>query len=507
MKKTFAWVILLVSLLIAACEKNGYYDNPNARLQFSKDTISFDTLFTTLGSVTLNFRVYNPYNRDVEISEVYLAGGAGSPFRLNVDGFDGGDAKRVTDISIRSRDSMYVFVEVTLNQNNSNFPYMFTDSVIFVTNGNVQKVKLIAYGQDVYHIRITNFSEYVVLNEEQNIRALLLKTTTFNNDKPYLIHDHLLIDSGETLTLKPGVIFYMRKNTSIFVGGTLKIMGTLDEPVEIRGDRLDDIFDGLPYDQVPGQWGYIRLLVGSKNNEINYASIRNAIIGVQVDSVVTPDVPALKISNSRIQNMTSTGLFAQGAHVEADNCLFANCGQYNIALTLGGKYSFTHCTVGNFYGTKTYFDAANRTTPAVVLNNFYIDNNKQVQLRNLKQADFRNCIIYGPLQAEIGLANEVEDKPVDATFNYYFDHCLIKGGTKLDTADVQHFKNIIWDKNPMFIQPWGILDFRIDSLSPARNIANPDYSNQYEYDIMGNSRFNDGAPDLGAFEFVPRSKN
>jgi hypothetical protein len=216
MKKAFAWVLALVLLLIVACEKNGYYNNSDARLQFSKDTVSFDTLFTTLGSVTMNFRVYNPYNRDIEISEVYLAGGAESPFRLNVDGFDGGDVKRVTNIPIRSRDSMYVFVEVTLNQNNSNFPYMFTDSVIFVTNGNVQKVKLIAYGQDVYHIRITNFSEYVYLNKELDIKALLLNTTTFNNDKPYLIHDHLLVDSGETLTLKPGVTFYMRKNTSIF---------------------------------------------------------------------------------------------------------------------------------------------------------------------------------------------------------------------------------------------------------------------------------------------------
>ncbi|MFB6341818.1 hypothetical protein ACE1ET_08845 [Saccharicrinis sp. FJH62] len=503
MKHALKIILLALVVIFFACEREDVNMDPNARLQFSVDTLSFDTVFTTVGSVTLNFRVYNPYDKDVEISEVALSGGELSPFRINVDGYDGGVDKKVSNIIIRARDSMYVFVETTLDANNGDLPLVITDSLSFITNGNQQFVQLLAFGQDVHHLSVENAEFTVGIHSGDNtIKAILLKTTELTSDKPYLVHDHIVVDSLETLTLNEGVVLYLEKNVSILVKGTLKINGTLDNPVQVRGARLDELFDGLPYEKVPGQWGYIRLLAGSMNNEIDYARIRNGIIGIQVDSVVTEDKPTLKITNSIIQNMTAVGVYGQGAVIDASNCIISNCGQFNVYLGIGGSYSFNQCTIGNYY---TW---GRGKTPAVALNNYYLTENKRVIARDLVKADFLNSIIYGTLQTEIALVNTVDQEPVDAEFNYLFNYCIIKGGAPdVDTLDGAHFKHVMWNKDPRFVSPADDFDFSLDSLSPAINAGNLDFvTEDLEYDIFGNYRLKDEAPDLGAIEFVPKAK-
>ncbi|MFC0877339.1 hypothetical protein ACE01N_12130 [Saccharicrinis sp. FJH2] len=506
MKHALKIILLALVVIFFACEREDVNMDPNARLQFSVDTLSFDTVFTTVGSVTLNFRVYNPYDKDLEISEVALGGGELSPFRINVDGYDGGVDKKVNNIIIRARDSMYVFVETTLDANNGDLPLVITDSLSFITNGNQQFVQLLAFGQDVHHLSVENAEFTVGIHSGDNtIKAILLKTTELTSDKPYLVHDHIVVDSLETLTLNEGVVLYLEKNVSILVKGTLKIKGTLDNPVQIRGARLDELFEGLPYEKVPGQWGYIRLLAGSMNNEIDYARIRNGIIGIQVDSVVTDDKPTLKITNSIIQNMTAAGIYGLGAEIVASNCIIANCGQYNVFLSIGGSYSFDQCTIGNYYTWNRAKDSK-----AVRLNNFYISADKQVIARDLVRADFLNSIIYGTVQTEVFLNNKVDEKsePVDAEFNYLFNYCIIKGDVPaVDTLDKTHFKHVMWNKDPMFVNPADDFDFSLDSLSPAINAGNVDFvTEDLEYDIFGNYRLKDEAPDLGAIEFVPKAK-
>ena len=58
-------------------------------LTFSVDTIVFDTVFTTVGSTTKQFKIYNPSSKSIQIDEIELMGGDQSPFRLNVDGEKG----------------------------------------------------------------------------------------------------------------------------------------------------------------------------------------------------------------------------------------------------------------------------------------------------------------------------------------------------------------------------------------------------------------------------------
>lgn len=489
MKKIhYIYIALFLGILfVSSCEKMDYYSGSDARVAFSTDTIAFDTVFTTIGSATLNFRVYNSFDQPININNVSISGGEDSPFRMNVDGRRG---KSVDDIKVYAKDSIYVFVEVTVDPNDQNLPLLIDDSIAFTINNNIQYVNLEAYGQDAYHFKAHPDSNY-----------LALSTQTFTGDKPYMIHDNLFVNDDAILTIEQGAVLHFRKDKSLFVGGTLKIDGTREAPVALRGDRLDDVFDGFAYDQVPGQWGYVHLLAGSKNNEINHASIRNSIIGIQVDSTVTPGVPTLKISNSIIENCTSIGLYAQGAYVVGENCVFANCAQVVVGLVIGGEYEFTHCTMGNFYDF-----AGGRSEPSVYVNNYYFDIFENLNVRPLKKATFKNCIIWGSNADELYMDNTIDDQPINAPFNYMFDHCLIRTRELVDTSDVEHYTNIIWNKDPNFIEPssTGEANFQLDTLSFAKDAGFYPYAELIPADILGVDRLADDGPDFGAYERVEK---
>ena len=85
------------------------------------DTLAFDTVFSSVGSTTRQFMVYNPNNEPLEMEQVMLASGEASGFRMNLDGRKG---SRFDRVGIAAHDSMYVFVEVTVNPNGQNQPLL-----------------------------------------------------------------------------------------------------------------------------------------------------------------------------------------------------------------------------------------------------------------------------------------------------------------------------------------------------------------------------------------------
>ena len=87
--------------------------------------------------------MYNNNNFDVT-TNVRLSGNTEGNFRMNVDGESGNNVKNVT---ITANDSIFVFLEVTIDPTNTNTPYLVSDSIIFTTGNNHQDVDLIAYGQ------------------------------------------------------------------------------------------------------------------------------------------------------------------------------------------------------------------------------------------------------------------------------------------------------------------------------------------------------------------------
>lgn len=462
-------IITFITIYTLACEKEEFYDSGDIKLKFSQDTIMFDTVFTTIGSATRFLTVKNPYNKSVKISSISLAGGNNSPYRINIDGYSG---TRLDNYELKAKDSLYIFVEVTIDPNESDLPMVVDDSIIFSYKNNYQDVNLVSWGQDVH---IINGNENGIISGSQH----------WINDKPYLIYNSMLVDTTSVLTIDPGVMLHFHKNSRLYVLGTLITNGTFENPVIFQGDRLED-----DYENIPGQWDGVWLMAGSRNNVLNFTEIKNAIIGIQVDTLVNETEPTLKLSNSKILNMTAIGIYAQGSTIEAHNNVIANCGQFAVALTIGGSYSFYHCTIANYWGYST------RNTPSVLINNYYVDVNNDIQARPLNNAIFGNCIIYGNKESEVVL-DEIPTKD----FNYLFDHTLIKVQDDFSTSDSEHFKNVLVNKDPKFTDPYEN-DFELDTLSFAKDNGKPEYGNMFPFDINLNNRMNDAGPDLGAFERI-----
>jgi hypothetical protein len=118
-------------------------------------------VFTTVGSITKRIKVYNDLDEDVRIDEIQLAKSGNSPYRLNIDGEQKDYAN---DVILRSKDSLHIFVEATIDPNDNNEPLIRTDSIIFSTNGKSQDIDLVAWGQDAHFYYNNSF--FVFENED-----------------------------------------------------------------------------------------------------------------------------------------------------------------------------------------------------------------------------------------------------------------------------------------------------------------------------------------------------
>ncbi len=461
--------LLLITESFVGCRRDLQIDeDPDAALLFSRDTIVFDTVFTTVGSTSRVFKVFNTSSKAVTIESIDLAGGATSPFRINVDGIA---SLSTGNILLRGGDSMFVFVDVTIDPNNQNAPLMHEDSIVFMTNGNRQRVILNAVGQDAYF-------HYYETSDCNEIWA---------TDKPHVVFGWVVVQQCCKLTIPAGADVYMHHNAVIAADScsTLEILGTQTSPVKIQGDRLEPELE-----DEPGQWGYIWLSSLSKDNIIDWAVIKNGTLGILSDSLGATANPTIRVSNTIIKNMSLAGIFGRTSHIEGDNLLITNCAQYCVAIAYGGQCKFRHCTFAN------YWNIDNRTSPALVLNNWYEASTGQFVRRDLTQADFLNCIIYGDKDNEIGLDSLTTG---GEDFNYFFGNCLIK--TDESTADVNHFNSFTQaavNQNPDFIE-----GFHIGVNSAARDLGNSTTAIPIPFDLDNMNRLLDIGPDAGCFEYQP----
>ncbi|HRS53239.1 MAG TPA: choice-of-anchor Q domain-containing protein [Bacteroidales bacterium] len=466
-------LLIIFSITISCRKEDDYLTDTSVKLCFSSDSITFDTVFTTIGSTTKLLKVYNNEKKPILISYIKLAGGKSSNFRINVDGISGTEFQNV---EIKAKDSLWIFVRVTVDPGNQNTPFIITDSIIFNINQNIQNVKLSAWGQDAYY-----HTPNVFINGLPPFSYASCKTS-WPNDKPHVIYGYLVIDTDSTLVIKEGTKIHLYKNSVIWVynGGSIKVKGTKNNPVIFQGTRLENY-----YSNIPGQWGKIWLSAGSKNNIINYAIIKNGTIGIQADTIGSTIFPTLTLTNSIIMNMSATALWGQGSYIRSYNSVFANCGLYSAVISIGGNYEFKHCTFANFWNYNM------RNTPTLLINNYYKDYLGNYQVRNLENAYFGNCIIYGNNTNEIIL-----DKfSSTSVFNYSFVNCLIR--TTENVTDTNYFKSIINNQDPLFVN-YQANDYRLTANSPAVNAGKQLYIYQ---DILGNYR--DIAPDIGAYEYLP----
>lgn len=463
--------ILLLVILFSSCRKDPFFDPQSFELSFSSDTVYFDTVFTARGSATYSFKVYNNSRSPVTLSNISLGKGTSSSFILNVDGTAG---MSVPNVEIAGRDSLYIFAQVSIDPLNANSPLVVTDSVVFEVFGKRQHVQLVAWGQDAHYFRpefdTPGLPPYsIIAQTNQNI--------TWPNDKPYVIYGYAVIDSAAILNIDPGVRIHFHKNSGLWVykAGTIKVNGTKDLPVTFQGDRLEP-----EYREEPGQWDRILVNDGSMDNEFNYAIIKNGFIGIQAEVLPpTAYLSSLKINNTIIKNMSSAGIFTRFYDkITGYNDLIYNCGQYALAVTLGGTYDFTHLTIGN------YWNAGSRKTPSVYINNF-----NEVQSLPL---DFTlsNSIIYGDQENEF--IADVKNNP-----SYKLRNCLVK--STLPFTDAAHFEQILVNSDPEF-ENRQELNYTLKSTSPAIDKGNITYTGTLMFDLDNKTRVVNGIPDLGAFE-------
>jgi len=348
MKRIYLFsVAILLLICFFSCKKEIEFSVKQATLHFSNDTILFDTVFTTVGSITHHLKVYNRNDFDVK-TNIKISGEDAEFYSINVDGISGFQAKNV---EILAKDSIFIFVEVRIDQNDHNSPLITNANLEFNTGGEVQNIDLVAYGQDAYFHTANTFGE--ILDGEDTLRFWYHKldcNETWNNDKPHVIYGYVIVDPSCQLIINAGTQVYLHKNSGIlvgnpfseFAGGTIKVNGSLGNEVVFQGDRLDDW-----YDDSPGQWDRIWLMPGSIENEFNYTIIREGTIGIHADTVVNSSPTAI-VNNSVIENMSAIGILGQGANLEVRNTIISSCGQYTVVCNLGGDYNFTHCTFVNY---------------------------------------------------------------------------------------------------------------------------------------------------------------
>lgn len=463
-----------LALLMASCRKeDDFYTDSNAKLTFSQELVSFDTVFTSISTSTRQLVVHNPYNQKISIKSIRLAN-PNSYFSLNVNGEP---SNNVTNVEIDAKDSLFIFIKANINPTNQNNPLLIADSILFDVNGNVQDVDIIACGQDAHFI----VSDRAIGNLKYKIVAGEGQAVTWPNDKPYVIYGYAVVDSTASLTIASGCKIYMHKNAGMWIYkyGNLKVRGTATDPVVFQGDRRESW-----YADVAGQWDRIWINEGTVDNEIDYAIIKNGFIGIQAETMDNSMGNKLIVTNTIIKNMSGIGMLTKRYNVDAGNNVIYNAGQYLVALTGGGNCKFYQNTMSNQWAGTA------RTTPSVFVSN-YIVTSEAIVVSDL-QALFVNNIITGNLTDEVQL-----DKKSEANFTVSFDHCLLK--TSLNDPS---FIGCIRNADPLF-KSLTDSDFRLLANSPAINAGNSSSVPLYPLDILGFAR--DGNPDLGAYEYDPSS--
>ncbi len=469
-----AFLSVCLSFVLLSCnDEVSYSADSSLRLSFSQDTVAFDTVFTTIGSSTRILKIFNPNKEALNIVNLRLANARESGFRVNVDGHHGTD---FSDVEIRKKDSLYIFVEVNVNPQNRDNPILIRDSLVFqLSNGISQRVILEAYGQDVIILR----------------GKVVGSDTVFTSQRPVLIYDSLKVAEGRQLTLLPGTKLYFHDKAELLVEGKLKAEGTLGSPVLFRGDRMDRMFDNLPYDRLSGQWGGIKLAAGSYENELNYADIHGGNYGIQCDSS-SLDRMKLSLENSVIHNVKKDALSLIFCVASVKNSQITNAGRHCVYI-LGGTSDFVHCTVANYYSWDVRKGKA-----------LYFTNVSDSVDFPLYSASFRNCLITG--SGDDDLQGVHTEDTIRNPFKYLFKNCVINSKDENDP----NFVNVRWetkeDRNKDFLYIGKTdydYDFRLDSASVAIGFGSLQTALEVPYDRQGRSRLLDGTPDAGCYEWMP----
>lgn len=510
MQKLLLLLLVTLSISLTSCRKDFEFEPSIGGLEFSKDTVYLDTVFSNIGSSTYRLKVYNKSNNDIVIPKIQLHKGIASKYRLMIDGLTGdtdAQGKIFSNVELLAKDSLFIFIEVTSDVASANpADFLYTDKIDFYnTSGTPQDVDLVTLIQDAYFLYPKKFSdgttETLPLGEEEIYGFYLDHNDPtngdeylWNNTKPYVIYGYAAVPNGETLTVQKGARIHFHENSGLIVGNnaTLKAVGeastsaALENEIIFEGDRLEPNFS-----DTPGQWGTVWLTSGSKNHEFNHITIKNAVVGLLIENN-DPSQP-ISIKNTQIYNSSNLGIYAKTATIKGENIVINYGGQAALACTIGGSYEFTHCTFNNYWPSSKQV--------AVLINNYYTNaSNVQIPI-NLVKAQFTNCIIYGSNQNELGIS-----KATNTAFwtTPVFTRCQIKCNntnnslsTNSDYDFLNDVTNIIKNGNPNFLNI-ETNKLNIGNSSSAKGFG---ITTTVTQDLVGTARVSPGI-DLGAYQHI-----
>ena len=476
------WLILSVCVLVG-CDADRITDDPNCYLHFSQDTVLFDTVFTTIGSSTKQLMVRNPNKNALEITKIHLTDGR--YFRVNING-EPMHTSSNNGCTLSGNDSLYVFLRATINPQDSRSPVLIRDTLVFTLRQRVQQVIIEAYGQDVCIIR------------SQNKRTEYAGDYTFSNDKPYLLYDSVLV--GGTLTIEEGSTLYMHQGAALFALGNMKAIGSLAQPIYIRGDRMDRLFDSVPYRYAAGMWDGVYLFNYANQPkaqyDLSYVNIEGGNIGLYCSSEHTADMSTFALHNSRIHNHAKYGLVLNNVCADITNTEISNCASYCVYLD-GGNYHLVHTTIASYFGET---NIRIQSTPKEEVAALYINNLSKQAPETL--VNIKNSIITGSKRNQMVLATPL---PQYYTGEFYGNYL------KTDSLTLPYaHDNVYWQeedttavfKNTFYrYKEYRYYDFQLDSLSPARGIADSITAEQYPIDRVGTPRPST-SPDAGCYQSV-----
>lgn len=456
-------------------------DDPSLRLAFSADTICFDTLFTEQGSATAQLVVYNPNKNALVVDEIWMEDG--EAFRANIDGEPA--LERLTELTIFGKDSILVFLRVTdFGPTAEEGAVLIEDQLHFhLATGATQDVVLEAYAENATRLG------------QIGSRTEIAGDYTFTALKPYILFDTILI--GGKMTMEAGARLYMHQGASLVALGDVEAKGEKDKPVLIRPDRLDHLFDSVPYLYAAGGWnGFYLQSDQPQTYDIHYLEVLSGNVGMSCVSTCTGTLPTLRMDGCKIHNHTLYGLVLEHVDALVTNTEISNCGLYCVYCN-GGKQDFVHSTVASYFGyTNIRIQSAKKENTAAV----YIDNLSKTGEPTV--TSFYNSVITGYLSNQLVLAT-----PIEQYYEGVFSHNYLKTDTLLASSakdntywqetDTAVFRNTFY-KYKEYIY----YDFRPDSLSPLRGIGDSIVALPYPTDREGFSR-EFIRPDAGCYQYHP----
>ncbi len=481
--KTKSYIISLSLLCMVvfggSCRKDFNYQESTGNLSFSKDTVYLDTVFTNISSSTYGLKVYNESNIDISIPTITLENGIDSKYRINVDGQSG---SIFTNTPLFANDSLYIFIETTVDISESTInEILYTDAIVFDNGENEQKVPLVTLVKDAIFLYPKENTIIKNTNEEEIITNgfILYDELHFTNEKSYVIYGYAIIPENETLQIDAGarVYFheasgiYVQKNSSLIINGAISNDNeTLENEVIFQGDRLEPEFS-----DDPGQWGSVWLSKESSNNQITNLTIKNATIGLYIEGDNSETTTNLTIHNTQIYNSATYNMWCNASTITATNVVMGYSGNSSLIIVNGGNYSFEHCTIANYW-TSTF-----RSGTALQINNNTL----------LNSINFTNCIIDGNSTNEISLI----DNSNITNFNYNFKNCLLK--TTIDTTENSSKYITVYINEDASFKNTNKNSFNILETSFAIGKGSTTSISQ---DILGNSRSSN--PDIGAYQYI-----